>query len=109
MSAAVPLPWPEQRGATPELRPAADAGGAIAALEAYGDDVLAESLARADRRLRNLPPDVRRIVEAVAARIVDEFLRAPSLRLREAAVSPEGNLYARVVHELFADENPLVR
>jgi glutamyl-tRNA reductase len=103
MSAAVPLPWPE-----PEPEPG-NADGALAALEAYGDDVLAESLARAERRLRALPPEARRLVEGLAARIVDEFLRAPSLRLRESTVAPEAVLYARVVHNLFDGEKPPVR
>lgn len=94
--AAVQLPWPEP-----------DTGGAIAALLRYGDEVRAESLARAERRLRALSPEARRVVETLAARIVDEFLLGPSLRLREAAVSPEGLVYARVVAGLFAPEDRL--
>lgn len=105
MSAAVPLPRPEHGGVTPELRLAGDADGALAALSAYGDEVRAESLARAERRLRALSPEARRAVEALAARIVEEFLRGPSLRLREAAVTPDGVLYARVVNGLFAAED----
>jgi glutamyl-tRNA reductase len=62
---------------------------------------VSESLARAERRLRSLSPEARRAVEALAARIVDEFLHVPAMRLREAAASPEMFLYARVVNALF--------
>jgi hypothetical protein len=98
---AVPLPWGEFGGVTAE-RPAAPVDPvAIASLRRYGDQVRADGLARADRRLRSLSPEARRAVEALAGRIVEEFLHLPATRLRETTASPEGLVYARVVQGLF--------
>jgi hypothetical protein len=85
MSAAVSLPWPD---------PSDESAEAIAALADYGAEVRAD----AERRLRGLSPEARRLVESVTARIVEEFLRAPALRLRE----PDGLVFAGVVDRLFA-------
>jgi glutamyl-tRNA reductase len=95
--AAVPLPWQE----VAERRPAPVAPVALASLLRYGDEIRAAGLARAERRLRSLSPEARRAAEALVARIVDEFLRVPATCLQEAAASPDGVLYARVVQDIF--------
>lgn len=98
---AVSVPWGDSDGVTAERQPVPDARFALAALLGYGDRVRDEALARAERRLRSLSPEARRAVEALAARIVDEFLDVPATRLREAAGSPDGLVYASVAHGLF--------
>lgn len=99
--AAVPIPWLEAGGVSAE-RPLAPAEPiAIASLLRYGEQIRADALARAERRLRSLSPEARRVVEALAGRIVDEFLHLPAARLRETAASPDGLVYARVAQGLF--------
>lgn len=84
---------------------ALDVVPAITFLRRRADQIRAERLARAERRLRGLSPAQRRAVEALAARIVDRLLHVPTVRLKEAAASPEGLIYARAVQDLFgADE-----
>jgi glutamyl-tRNA reductase len=63
--------------------------------------VRGQGLAGAQRRLRGLSPEGRLALDALATRIVAEFLHLPTLRLHEAAASPEGIVYARAVHGLF--------
>jgi glutamyl-tRNA reductase len=99
--AAVSVPWGDFGGADAG-RPAAPVEPvALVSLRRYGDQVRADGLARAERRLRSLSPEARRAAEALAARIVDEFLQVPATRLREAAASPDGIVYARVLQGLF--------
>jgi glutamyl-tRNA reductase len=98
---AVSIPRGDSDGFTAERQLVPDARFALAALLGYGDRVRDEALARAERRLRSLSPEARRAVEALAARIIEEFLHVPATRLREAAGSPEGLVYASVAHGLF--------
>ena len=101
--AAVPIPWPESGEHAHTRARASDVRSAISSLRSYGEAVHGQGLAGAERRLRALSPEGRRALEALAARIVAEFLHLPTLRLQEAAASPEGTLYARAVHNLFGE------
>jgi glutamyl-tRNA reductase len=98
--AAVSLPWPDagDAGTWPS---APDVPSAIRSLRLYGEEIRAQGLA--ERRLRGLSPEGRGALDALAARIVAEFLHAPLIRLQEAAMSPEGTLYARAVRDLFGE------
>jgi glutamyl-tRNA reductase len=79
-----------------EVRPA------IASLRRHAEEIRAAELAQANGKLAALSDTDRRAVEAVTARIVNELLRAPTVRVREAAQRPEGALYAAVLRDLFA-------
>ncbi len=74
---------------------------AIASLRARAEAIRASELARADARLGRLPESDRRIVEAVTTQIVNKLLHLPTVRMKEAAVTSEGVVYAEVVSHLF--------
>ena len=74
---------------------------AIASLRARAEEIRAAELARVDARLSRLSEAERRAVEAVTAQIVNKLLHLPTVRLKEAAVTADGVLYAETVRHLF--------
>jgi glutamyl-tRNA reductase len=74
---------------------------AIASLRARAEAIRAAELARAEGRLGRLPESERRAVEAMTAQIVNKLLHLPTVRMKEAAVSADGVVYADVVRHLF--------
>jgi glutamyl-tRNA reductase len=74
---------------------------AIASLRARAEAIRAAELARAEGRLGRLPESERRAVEAITAQIVNKLLHLPTVRMKEAAVSADGVVYADVVRHLF--------
>lgn len=74
---------------------------AIASLRARAEEIRASELARVEARLGRLPENDRDIVDTVTAQIVAKLLHEPTVRMKEAAVTPDGLLYADVVRHLF--------
>jgi glutamyl-tRNA reductase len=74
---------------------------AIASLRARAEEIRAAELARVDARLSRLSETERRAVEAVTAQIVNKLLHLPTVRMKEAAVTADGVLYADAVKHLF--------
>jgi glutamyl-tRNA reductase len=74
---------------------------AIASLRRRAEEIRAAELARAGGRLAGLSPRERRAVESLTAQIVNKLLHLPTVRLKEAAVAPEGAAYAETVRRLF--------
>jgi glutamyl-tRNA reductase len=74
---------------------------AIASLRARAEEIRATELARIEARLGRLPEDEREVVDTVTAQIVNKLLHLPTVRMKEAAVTPDGLLYADVVRHLF--------
>ena len=74
---------------------------AIASLRARAEEIRASELARIEARLGRLPEGDRAIVDTVTAQIVNKLLHLPTVRMKEAAVTPDGLLYADVVRHLF--------
>ena len=74
---------------------------AIASLRALAEEIRAAELARAEGRLERLPESERRVVEAMTAQIVNKLLHLPTVRMKEAAVTADGVVYADVVRHLF--------
>ena len=74
---------------------------AIAQLRRRGEEIRRTELARARSRLERLSPSERRAVESLSAGIVAKLLHAPTVRLKEAAATPGGSVYAKTVRELF--------
>ncbi len=74
---------------------------AIASLRARAEEIRAAELARAEGRLGKLPESERRAVEAITAQIVNKLLHLPTVRMKEAAVTSDGVIYADVVRHLF--------
>jgi glutamyl-tRNA reductase len=74
---------------------------AIASLRARAEEIRAAELERAAGRLGRLSDTERRAVEAITARIVDKLLHLPTVRMKEAAATPAGAVYADAVQHLF--------
>jgi glutamyl-tRNA reductase len=74
---------------------------AITSLRARAEEIRTAELARVDARLQRLPEGERHVVEAVTAQIVNKLLHLPTVRMKEAAVTPDGVVYADVVRHLF--------
>jgi glutamyl-tRNA reductase len=74
---------------------------AITSLRALAEDIRTSELARMEARLGRLPEGDRDAVDTVTAQIVNKLLHLPTVRMKEAAVSPDGVLYADVVRHLF--------
>lgn len=71
---------------------------AIASLRALAEEIRSSELARVEARL---PESEREVVETVTAQIVNKLLHLPTIRMKEAAVTPDGLVYADVVRHLF--------
>jgi glutamyl-tRNA reductase len=74
---------------------------AIASLRARAEEIRATELAKAEARLARLPEADRQAVEAMTAQIVNKILHTPTVRMKEAAVTADGVVYADVVRHLF--------
>jgi glutamyl-tRNA reductase len=74
---------------------------AIASLRAQADEIRASELARVEARLGRLTESERAMVETVTAQIVSKLLHRPTVRMKEAALTPDGLIYAEVVRHLF--------
>jgi glutamyl-tRNA reductase len=74
---------------------------AIASLRRYAEEIRAAELARAQGRLARLSDGDRQAVEALTAQIVNKILHGPTVRMKEASLTPDGVVYADVVRQLF--------
>ena len=77
---------------------------AIASLHARAEAIRAAELAKAEGRLGRLSEAERRTVEAVTAQIVGKLLHLPTVRMKEAAATADGGIYADAVRHLFGLE-----
>jgi glutamyl-tRNA reductase len=71
---------------------------AIASLRAFAEEIRSSELARVEGKL---PESEREVVDTVTAQIVNKLLHMPTIRMKEAAVTPDGLVYADVVRHLF--------
>jgi glutamyl-tRNA reductase len=74
---------------------------AIASLRARAEEIRSAELARVEGRLERLSGPERHVVEALTAQIVNKLLHLPTVRMKEAAVTADGVLYADAVRYLF--------
>ena len=74
---------------------------AITSLRALAEEIRTHELERAQGRLGRLTETDRRLVESVTAQIVNKLLHEPTIRMKEAAVTADGVVYAEVVRHLF--------
>jgi glutamyl-tRNA reductase len=74
---------------------------AITSLRARAEEIRSAELARVEGRLGRLSDPERRAVEALTAQIVNKLLHLPTIRMKEAAVTADGVLYADAVRHLF--------
>jgi glutamyl-tRNA reductase len=73
----------------------------VSALRARATQVIDGELARLDSHLPGLDPVVRREVADAVRRAVEKVLHAPTVRVKELATTPGGNVYAQALQELF--------
>jgi glutamyl-tRNA reductase len=74
---------------------------AIASLHARAEQIRMAELAKLEKRLGRLTEGERRAVEALTAQIVGKLLHLPTVRMKEAAVTADGVVYADAVRHLF--------
>jgi glutamyl-tRNA reductase len=74
---------------------------AIASLRARAEEIRTGELAKLEGRLSHLPEAERRAIESLTAQIVNKLLHLPTVRMKEAAVTADGVLYADAVRHLF--------
>ena len=78
---------------------------AIASLRAQAEEIRVSELARVEARLGRLTESERALVDTVTAQIVNKLLHQPTVRMKEAALMPDGLIYAEVVRHLFGLES----
>lgn len=74
---------------------------AVVALREHAEDIRTAELARFDVRLAGLDDRQRRAVEALTRGVVAKLLHQPTVGLKAAAGSPEGEQLAAAVRQLF--------
>jgi glutamyl-tRNA reductase len=73
----------------------------VTALREQAARVVAEELARLWGRLPELDDTARAEVSQGLGRVVDKLLHAPTVRVKELAAGPHGEVYAEALRELF--------
>lgn len=73
----------------------------IAQLREAVEDIRVSEIERLSARVAGLDADQRELVEAITKGIVSKLLHNPSVRLREAAGTPQGERLAAAVRDLF--------
>jgi glutamyl-tRNA reductase len=74
---------------------------AIASLRARAEEIRAGELAKLEATLARLPTAERRAVESATVQIVNKLLHLPTVRMKQAAVTADGVVYADAVRHLF--------
>lgn len=73
----------------------------IQQLRGRADAVRSEELERAFRRLGEIGPAERRVIEQLASRIVNKLLNDPTLALKECAAGEDAEDYLRLAQRIF--------
>jgi glutamyl-tRNA reductase len=81
-----------------EWQASLDVVPAIASLRARAEEIRRAELERVAGRLSD---EERRAVESVTARMLDKLLHLPTVRMKQAAVTADGVVYADAVRHLF--------
>ena len=75
---------------------------AIASLRARAEEIRSAELAKLNGRVTDAE---RRTLESVTTQILNKLLHLPTVRMKEAAISPDGAAYADAVRHLFGLED----
>ena len=84
-----------------EWQASLDVVPAIASLRARAEEIREAELLKAEGLLGRLDDGERRAVESITAQIVNKLLHLPTVRMKQAAVSADGVIYADAVRHLF--------
>jgi glutamyl-tRNA reductase len=74
---------------------------AIASLRARAEAIREAELRKAETMLERLDDSERKAVESITSQIVNKLLHLPTVRMKQAAVSADGVIYAEAVRHLF--------
>ena len=87
-------------------RSAREAAPIVTALRSRAEELRAAELARHSSKLNALDPGARTVLESITRGLVNKLLHDPTVRLKDAAGSARGELYADALSELFALDLP---
>jgi glutamyl-tRNA reductase len=87
-------------------RKAREVAPLVTALRARAEELRAGELRRSNARLSGLSPADRDAVDALTQALVNKLLHEPTVRLKDAAGSARGALYADALVELFGLPEP---
>jgi len=73
----------------------------VTALRARANEVVAAELARLNHRLPDLDSRIREELDRTVRRVVNTLLHAPTVRVKQLAEAPGGDVYAAALRELF--------
>jgi glutamyl-tRNA reductase len=74
---------------------------AIMSLRAHAEEIREAELRKAEGVLGRLDDAQRQAVESITSQIVNKLLHLPTVRMKQAAVSADGVIYAEAVRHLF--------
>jgi glutamyl-tRNA reductase len=74
---------------------------ALTMLREHAEHLRHAELERAMRRLNDISPEQRTVIESLTRSLVNKLLHTPTRRLRDAAAQGDGQRYAAMVAELF--------
>jgi glutamyl-tRNA reductase len=74
---------------------------AIRSLRALAEEIREAELRKAEGVLGRLDDSQRKAVESITSQIVNKLLHLPTVRMKQAAVSADGVIYAEAVRHLF--------
>ena len=83
-------------------RAAREAAPLVTALRARAEEIRIAELDRARARLTDLSPEAWDSLDALTRSVVNKLLHEPTVRIKDAAGTPRGDLYADALSELFA-------
>lgn len=73
----------------------------IKSLKQKGNEIMEEELKRCFNRLGEMDSRTEKVIRSMAHSIVNKLLHSPTVRLKEYACSGEGQLYGKVLENLF--------
>jgi len=79
----------------------------ITALRARADDIRASEIEQAQARLAELDPAAAALVEQITNSVVNKLLHEPTVRLKEASGTDQGDIYVDALVALFALDEDL--
>ncbi|GAB6157770.1 glutamyl-tRNA reductase [Desulfotomaculum varum] len=73
----------------------------ISALKKLGEEIKQRELQRAFNRLGDVTERERKIIGSLANSIVNQLLHNPVIKIKQAALTPEGHLYIEIAQNIF--------
>ena len=81
---------------------AREAAPLVTALRAHAEELRRTELERARTRLGDLSPETWDAIDALTRSVVNKLLHEPTVRIKDAAGTARGDLYADALADLFA-------